>query len=290
MDCSTPCLPVPHHLPEFAQVHVHCISDAVQPSHLLVPSSPSALHLSQHQGLFQWVVCLHQMSKILELLLQHQFFQWIFRVDLLDVQGTLKNLLQHHSWKAINSSVFCLLYGPALTTVCDHWEDHSLDYTDLCRQSNVSAFQHTVWACQCFPAKKQLPSAIMAAVALHSDLPTKRKSVTASTFSPSVRQAVMGLDAINLVFGFFKKKFINYQFHHFLHDNFLSLFLFSCLFWRLCLFVMNSHLLKCYFISSYVWAFLAEGLSMPYCYPKHSMLSGSQKENKQTPNKKLPEE
>ena len=34
-------------------------------------------------------------------------------------------------------------YSPALTIVHDHWEDHSLDYTDLCRQSNVSAFQHS---------------------------------------------------------------------------------------------------------------------------------------------------
>ena len=34
MDCSTPGFPVPHHLPEFAQVHVHWISDAIQPSHL----------------------------------------------------------------------------------------------------------------------------------------------------------------------------------------------------------------------------------------------------------------
>ena len=53
MDFSMLGLPVPHHLQEFAQVHVHCISDAVQPSHLLMPSSPSALNLSQHQGLFQ---------------------------------------------------------------------------------------------------------------------------------------------------------------------------------------------------------------------------------------------
>ena len=53
MDCSVPGLPVPHHLPEFAQVHVQCIGDAMQPSHTLTPSSPSALHLSQHQGLFQ---------------------------------------------------------------------------------------------------------------------------------------------------------------------------------------------------------------------------------------------
>ena len=52
-DCSMPGLSVPHHLPNFAQVHVHCISDAIQPSHSLTPSSPSALSLSQHQGLFQ---------------------------------------------------------------------------------------------------------------------------------------------------------------------------------------------------------------------------------------------
>ena len=81
MDCSTPGLPVPHHLPEFAQHHVHCIGDAVQPSHPLTPSSPSALNFSQHQELFQWAVCLYHMTKILELQLQHQFFQWIFRTD-----------------------------------------------------------------------------------------------------------------------------------------------------------------------------------------------------------------
>ena len=53
MDHSTEGLPVPHHLLEFAQVHVHCIGDAIQPSHMLMPFSPSALNLSQHQGLFQ---------------------------------------------------------------------------------------------------------------------------------------------------------------------------------------------------------------------------------------------
>ena len=53
MDCSTPGLLVPYHLQMFAQVHVHCIGDAIQPSHPLMPSFPSALNLSQHQGLFQ---------------------------------------------------------------------------------------------------------------------------------------------------------------------------------------------------------------------------------------------
>ena len=52
MDCSMSGLPVPYHLLEFVQVHVHCISDAVQPTHPLTPSS-STLYLSQHQGLFQ---------------------------------------------------------------------------------------------------------------------------------------------------------------------------------------------------------------------------------------------
>ena len=102
--CSTPGFPVLHCLPEFAQVHVHWISGAIQPSHPLLPSSP-AFSLSQHQGLFQWVSCSHQVAKALELQLQHQSFQRTlisFRMDWLDllaVQGTLKSLLQHHSSK-----------------------------------------------------------------------------------------------------------------------------------------------------------------------------------------------
>ena len=83
MDCSTPDFPVLHYLLEFSQTHVPLVSDAIQPSHpLLSPSSP-ALSLSQHQGLFHWVSSLHQVAKVLELQLQHQFFQWIFRVDFL---------------------------------------------------------------------------------------------------------------------------------------------------------------------------------------------------------------
>ena len=64
------------------------------------------------------------------------------KIDWFDlaVHGTLRSLFQHHSLKIINSSALCLLYGPALTTVCDYWEDHSLGYTDLCSQSDVFAF------------------------------------------------------------------------------------------------------------------------------------------------------
>ena len=72
-----------HYLPEFAQIHVHWVGDAIWPSHLLLPPSPFTFHLSQHQGLFQWVVSSYQVAKVLELQLQHQSFRWIFRVDFL---------------------------------------------------------------------------------------------------------------------------------------------------------------------------------------------------------------
>ena len=55
MDCSTPGFPVLHYLSEFAQTHVHCIDDAIQLSHPLLPPYPPALSFSQHHGLFQWV-------------------------------------------------------------------------------------------------------------------------------------------------------------------------------------------------------------------------------------------
>ena len=53
MNRSTPCLPVHHQLLEFAQTHVHSVTDAIQPSHPLSSPSPPALNLSQHQGPFK---------------------------------------------------------------------------------------------------------------------------------------------------------------------------------------------------------------------------------------------
>ena len=97
--------PVPHYLLEFAQTRVHRISNAIQPSHPLFPTSPPNLNLSQHQRFFQWVSSSHPVTKVLELQFQYQSFQWLFRLisfrmdwfDLLAVQGTLKSLLQHYS-------------------------------------------------------------------------------------------------------------------------------------------------------------------------------------------------
>ena len=53
MDCSTPGLPVHHQLPEFTQIRVHWVHDAIQPSHRLSSPSPPAFNLSQDQGVFQ---------------------------------------------------------------------------------------------------------------------------------------------------------------------------------------------------------------------------------------------
>ena len=106
MDCSTPGFPVPHHLSEFTQLHVHWISDTIHGSHPLPPSFPLAFNISHHLYLFQCVGCSHQVAKVLELQLQHQSFQWIFKkslisfrihwFDLLSAKMTLKSLFQHH--------------------------------------------------------------------------------------------------------------------------------------------------------------------------------------------------
>ena len=100
MDCSMPGFLVLHHLLELAQTHVHWDVGAIQPSCPLPTPSPPAFNPSQHQGLFQLVGSSHQVTKALELQLQHQSFQWIFKVDFLRTdwfdltaaQGTFQSL------------------------------------------------------------------------------------------------------------------------------------------------------------------------------------------------------
>ena len=72
---------------------------------------------------------------------------------------------------------FTLLYDSALTTEHDHWEDHSLDYKDLCQQSNVSTFQYTVQVCHGFPDKKQSSFDFMAAVTIRSDFRVQKEEI-----------------------------------------------------------------------------------------------------------------
>ena len=65
-NCSTPGLPVHHQLPMFTQIHVHRVSDAIQPSHPLSSPSPPAPNPFQDQGLFQWVNSSHEVAKVLD--------------------------------------------------------------------------------------------------------------------------------------------------------------------------------------------------------------------------------
>ena len=143
-DCSRPGLPVLHRLLKFAQVHVLCIS---MPSSCFILWHPLLLSSSFQASENEPAFCIRWPK------------YWSFSYSIMNIQGWfplrltgLLSLLSKGLWRVFSSTIVwrhqffgvSFLYGPALTTVHDHWEDHSLNYTDLCRQSNVSAFQHTV--------------------------------------------------------------------------------------------------------------------------------------------------
>ena len=98
MGWCTPGSPILDHLPKLTQIPIHWLSDAIQQSNPLSSPSPPAFNLPQHQDLFLMSWPLQQAAKVLELQLQHQSFQWIFRIDLfridwfdiLSVKGTYK--------------------------------------------------------------------------------------------------------------------------------------------------------------------------------------------------------
>ena len=197
---ATPCIaahqasPVPHHLLEFSQAHVHWIGDGIQPSHPLLPSSPSVFSLSQYQGHFQWVtssgghsIGASASSSVLPKNIQGWCPLGLTWFDLLAVQGTLKSLLQHHNWKASIlqcSALFIVqLSCPYMTTgktiALSIWtfagEVRSLFFNTLSRF--VIAF--LLRSSRFLISWLQSPSAVILE-------PKKRTSVTASTFSPSI--------------------------------------------------------------------------------------------------------
>ena len=135
MNRSTPGLPVHHQRPEFTQIHVHRVSDAIQPSHPLSSPSPPAPNPSQHQSLFQWVNSSHEVAKVLELQLQHHSLQRNPRANLLQ-NGLVGSPCSPRDsqesspkpqFKSINSSVLSFLHSPTLTSIHEHWKNHSLD-------------------------------------------------------------------------------------------------------------------------------------------------------------------
>ena len=128
MDCSTPGFPVHHQLPKLTQTHVHQVGDAIQPSHPLSSPSPPAFSLSQHQGLSSESVLRIRWPKYWSFSFSkspsNEYSGLIsFRIywfDLLADQGTLKNLLQCHSSKALilqHSAFFIVQFShPYMTT------------------------------------------------------------------------------------------------------------------------------------------------------------------------------
>ena len=209
VDCSTPGFPVLHHLPEFDQIHVHWVHDAIQPSHTLSPSSPSVLNLSQHQDLFQWLgsLCWYPSigasasASVLPMNI-HGWFPW----ELIDLISLLSKDSQESSptpqFKSINSLALSLLFIVQLshlymttgkTTALTIW-------TFVSKVMSLLFNMLSRFVTALLPRSKclliswvQSPSAVILD-------PKKRKSVTASTFSPSISHQVMGPDAMIFVF------------------------------------------------------------------------------------------
>ena len=135
MDRSAPGLPVHHQLPEFTQTHVHWACDAIQPSHPLTSPFLPAFSPFQHQG-FSNESALHIrwpkywcFSFNISLSSEHPGLI-SFRMDWLDllaVQGTLKEFSSTPQFKSINSSALSFLHSPTLTSIHDHWKNHSLN-------------------------------------------------------------------------------------------------------------------------------------------------------------------
>ena len=104
------------------------ISSSVVPFSSCLQSFPAS-------GSFLWVSSSHQVAKILELQLQHQFFHWIFRTDFVYDWKVWSPYSPRDSqsspapqFKSIHSSVLSLLYGPTLGSIQDYWKNHSFDY------------------------------------------------------------------------------------------------------------------------------------------------------------------
>ena len=111
------------------------VGDAIQPSHSLLSPSPPAPNPSQHQGLSQWVNSSHEVAKVLEFQPHHQSFQRTPKADLLQnglvgspcSPSDSQESSPTTQFKCINSSALSLLHSPTLTSIHDHWKNHSLD-------------------------------------------------------------------------------------------------------------------------------------------------------------------
>ena len=151
MGCSTPAFPVLCHRPGFAQTHVCWVSDAIQSSHPLLPPSLPALNLS-HIRVFpmSWLfssggqsIGASTSASVLPMNIQGWFPLRLTGLIFLLSRGLSRVFSSTTVWKH-QSSVLSLLYGPTLTSIRDYWKKHSFHCTDLCQESDISAFYYTV--------------------------------------------------------------------------------------------------------------------------------------------------
>ena len=203
MDSSRPGFPVHHRPLELAQIHVHRVSDAIQPSHpLSSPLLPPSIFVSI-RGFSNESAPHIRWSKY-----------WSFHFNISpsnEYSGLIyfKNeLVWYHSspkdseessptpqFKGINSLVFSFLYDPTLTSIHDYGKNHSFDYTDFCQQSMSLLFNMLSRLVIAFLPKRkplliswlQSPSAVILE-------PKGIKSVTVFIASLSILHVVMGLD------------------------------------------------------------------------------------------------
>ena len=120
-----------------------------------------------------------------------------FRMDWLDLLA-VPGSSPTPQFKNINSLVLSFLYSPTLTSIHDYWKKHSLDKTDLCGPSNVSAFKYAVYVVITYlPRSKRLLISCLQSPSAVILEPPKIKS---DTVSPSICHEVMGPDAMILVF------------------------------------------------------------------------------------------
>ena len=205
MDCSMPGLPVHHQLPELAQTHVHRVSDAIQPDHLLLlhPIFPSIRVFSNESALqIRWP---KYWSFSFNISPSNEHAGLIsFKIDWLDllaVQGTLKSLLQHHSSKA--SILRCSTF---FTVQLSHPHMTTGKTIALTRRTFVGKVMSLLFnmlsrlIITFLPRSKCLLISWLQSASVVILEPRKIKSDTVYTVSPSICHEMMGPDTMILLF------------------------------------------------------------------------------------------
>ena len=142
MDCSTPGSSVLHYPLEFAQIHVHWVSDA---NHLTL-CHPFSFCLQSFLAAGSFPVCwlfvshghsIGASAAVLTMSIQGWFRLGLTGLISLQSKGLLSLFRIKSQFESVTSSVLSLLYGPTLTSFHDYWKNHSFNYMDLCWLLNM---------------------------------------------------------------------------------------------------------------------------------------------------------